>query len=249
MFFVYIEYLNSKQFKLKSVINKMKIIVFDTETTGLPKTKIISADTLHLWPYIVQFSYIIYDTELNTLIKIKDCIINIPDFITISEDNTKIHGITNDITFSKGINIVDVLNEFFIDFRNVDYIVGHNISFDLNMIIAELNRVIINSNDIKEFSEFQKHLIIINTSKNIYCTMKESIDLCAIKTKDKFGRLYNKFPKLIELYQKLFNLRPNNLHNSLNDVIVCLRCFMKLKYDKDIVEYSEDVKKFIEEYL
>ena len=56
---IYIEYLNSKQFKLKSVFNKMKIIVFDTETTGLPKTKIINELSLPLWPHIVQFSYII----------------------------------------------------------------------------------------------------------------------------------------------------------------------------------------------
>ena len=227
----------------------MLVLVFDTETTGLPKTKIINKDVLHLWPYIVQFSYIIFDTESKTLIKMKDCIIRIPDFITISEEVSRIHGITNDISLSKGVNIVDVLNEFFVDFSSVDYIVGHNVSFDLNMIRAELNRVIINASHVEQVSEFQTHLTTINASTNIYCTMKESITLCAIEAKDKFGRTYNKFPKLIELYQKLFNLTPNNLHNSLNDVIVCLRCFMKLKYDKDIVEYSPEVKRLIKEYL
>jgi DNA polymerase III epsilon subunit-like protein len=227
----------------------MLVLVFDTETTGLPKTKIINKDVLHLWPYIVQFSYIIFDTESKTLIKMKDCIIRIPDFITISEEVSRIHGITNDISLSKGVNIVDVLNEFFVDFSSVDYIVGHNVSFDLNMIRAELNRVIINASHVEQVSEFQMHLTTINASTNIYCTMKESITLCAIEAKDKFGRTYNKFPKLIELYQKLFNLTPNNLHNSLNDVIVCLRCFMKLKYDKDIVEYSPEVKRLIKEYL
>lgn len=227
----------------------MLVLVFDTETTGLPKSKVINKDVLHLWPYIVQFSYIIFDTELKTLIKIKDYIIRVPDFITISEEVSRIHGITNDISLSKGVNIVDVLNEFFADLSIVDYIVGHNVSFDLNMIRAELNRLIVNANNDEELSEFQTHLTTINASKNIYCTMKESISLCAIETKDKFGRSYNKFPKLIELYQKLFSITPNNLHNSLNDVIVCLRCFMKLKYDNDIVEYSPEVKKLIKDYL
>jgi DNA polymerase III epsilon subunit-like protein len=227
----------------------MLILVFDTETTGLPKSKVINKDVLHLWPYIVQFSYIIFDTEFKTLVKMKDFIIRVPDFITISEEVSKIHGITNDISLTKGVNIVDVLNEFFADLSIVDYIVGHNVSFDLNMIRAELNRLIVNASNVEQVSEFQTHLTIINTSKNIYCTMKESIDLCAIQTKDKFGRSYNKFPKLIELYQKLFNITPNNLHNSLNDVIVCLRCFMKLKYDNDIVEYSPEVKRLIKEYL
>ena len=227
----------------------MLVLVFDTETTGLPKTKIINKDTLHLWPYIVQFSYIIFDTESKTLVKMKDCIIRVPDCITILEEVSKIHGITNEISMSKGINIVDVLKEFFADFTSVDYIVGHNVSFDLNMVTAELNRVIINTNYGEQLSEFQAFLTKINTSTNIYCTMKESINLCGIEAKDKFGRIYNKFPKLIELYQKLFNVTPNNLHNSLNDVIVCLRCFMKLKYNNDIVEYSEDVKILIKEYL
>jgi len=228
----------------------MLVLVFDTETTGLPKTKIISMDTLHLWPYIVQFSYIIFDTEFKTLTKMKDCIIRVPDFITISEEVSKIHGITNDISCSKGINIVGVLKEFFEDFSKVDYIVGHNVSFDLNMVRAELNRITKNSiNNIEQLSEFQNYLQILDSSKNVYCTMKESIALCAIQMKDKFGRTYNKFPKLIELYQKLFNVTPNNLHNSLNDVIVCLRCFMKLRYDIDIVDYSEDVKRLIKEYL
>ena len=227
----------------------MLILVFDTETTGLPKSKVINKDVLHLWPYIVQFSYIIFDTEFKTLVKMKDFIIRVPDFITISEEVSKIHGITNDISLTKGVNIVDVLNEFFADLSIVDYIVGHNVSFDLNMIRAELHRIIDDANYIEHISKFQMHLTTINTLKNIYCTMKESIDLCAIKTKDKFGRYYNKFPKLIELYQKLFGITPNNLHNSLNDVIVCLRCFMKLKYDTDIVEYSEDVKRLIKEYL
>ena len=41
-----------------------KIIIFDTETTGLPKTKDALVTSTELWPYIVQFSYIIYDMQL-----------------------------------------------------------------------------------------------------------------------------------------------------------------------------------------
>ena len=79
--------------------------------------------------------------------------------------------------------------------------------------------------------------------------MQETIELCAIELKDKYGRSYKKFPKLVELYQKMFGVTPKNLHNSLNDVIVCLRCFIKLKYEIDIVERSEEVKQMIKDYL
>jgi hypothetical protein len=58
--------------------------------------------------------------------------------------------------------------------------------------------------------------------------------LCNIKALDKFGKEYLKYPKLIELHQKLFNTSPNNLHNSFNDILVTLRCFIKLKHNLDL---------------
>jgi hypothetical protein len=48
----------------------MKILAFDTETTDLPpKNKTLKNEELHLWPYIVQFSYIVYDTETHGICK------------------------------------------------------------------------------------------------------------------------------------------------------------------------------------
>jgi DNA polymerase III epsilon subunit-like protein len=169
----------------------------------------------------------------------------VPDGFIITEENAKIHGITTEISLAKGTSLQPVLEEFFTDFDSADHIVGHNVSFDINMIKAELQRLIMNS-----FNEkLQEYLTKINTSTKFYCTMQETIELCAIELKDKYGRSYKKFPKLVELYQKMFGVTPKNLHNSLNDVIVCLRCFIKLKYEIDIVERSEEVKQMIKDYL
>ena len=223
----------------------MRTLVFDSETTGLSKTQIISPSTIHLWPHVVQFSYIVFDTESNKIVKIKDSIIKVPDGFIITEENAKIHGITTERSLAKGVDLLPVLEEFFADFDSADHIVGHNVSFDINMIKAELQRLIMNS-----FNEkLQEYLTKINTSTKFYCTMQETIELCAIELKDKYGRSYKKFPKLVELYQKMFGVTPKNLHNSLNDVIVCLRCFIKLKYEIDIVERSEEVKQMIKDYL
>jgi len=230
-------------------INKMRVLVFDTETTGLPKSNIINDTTLNLWPYIVQFSYIVFDTETNSIVKLKDHIIKISESILISEEVVKFHGITNELSFTKGVYFETLLPDFFDDFSKVEYIVGHNISFDLNMLKAELTRLILYDLPINTLSEYKEYLNKLSCSTNIYCTMKSTIDLCAIECTNKLGKTYNKFPKLIELYQKLFQICPNNLHNSLNDVIVCLRCFMKIKYDKDIVEYSPEIKQLIKDYL
>ena len=223
----------------------MRTLVFDSETTGLSKTQIISPSTIHLWPHVVQFSYIVFDTESNEIVKIKDSIIKVPDGFIITEENAKIHGITTEISLVKGVDLLPVLEEFFADFDSADHIVGHNVSFDINMIKAELQRLIMNSSDKK----LQEYLTTINMSTKFYCTMQETIELCAIEMKDKYGRPYKKFPKLLELYQKMFNVTPRGLHNSLNDVIVCLRCFIKLKYEIDIVERSEEVKQMIKDYL
>ena len=54
-------------------------MIFDTETTGLPQTKILNRHTLHLFPHIVQLSYIIYNFETNNVEKIRDFIIKMED--------------------------------------------------------------------------------------------------------------------------------------------------------------------------
>jgi DNA polymerase III epsilon subunit-like protein len=215
----------------------MRILVFDTETTGLPETKIINPDTLNLWPHIVQFSYVIYDVSLNTLVESNNYIIKVPENVVISEEVVNIHGITNEICDKKGISIEHVLYEFFHYLKNVDMIVGHNIEFDFNMVKIELLRIIYNKVLTNEQLTFYKHhLHFVTNCKNTYCTLKESITLCNITALNKNGRRYLKYPKLIELHQTLFHTSPTNLHNSFNDILVTLRCFMKLKYDTDLLE-------------
>jgi DNA polymerase III epsilon subunit-like protein len=223
----------------------MRVLVFDTETTGLPGSRIINPDTLKLWPHIVQFSYVIYDTELNDIVKSSDDIVRVKDEITISEESSKIHGITNEISSIKGIRVDLVLNDFFDNLINVDLLVGHNVSFDVNMVKVELLRLIYEISSSVSKSEIKKYkynLHLLTNYKNVYCTMQESIDFCSIKAIDKFGKEYNKFPKLLELHQKLFESIPNNLHNSFNDILVTLRCYIKLKHNIDL---NEKCDKFI----
>ena len=45
-------------------------------------------------------------------------------------------------------------------------------------------------------------------------------------------------------YEKLFNEVPNNLHNSLNDVLVCFRCYYKLRYNMDILQEDDKMRGF-----
>jgi hypothetical protein len=91
-------------------------------------------------------------------------------------------------------------------------------------------------------SKCKHNLHLLTNFKNICCTLKDSIKICDIKAIDKSGKSYLKYPKLVELHEKLFETIPNNLHNSLNDILITLRCFIKLKYDIDV---NDTCKKFM----
>jgi DNA polymerase-3 subunit alpha len=220
----------------------MKVLVFDTETSGLPKSKIINHSTQHLWPFIVQFSYVIFDDTSKNIIKIQDKIIKVKTYNVISEESIKFHGITNEISETKGVNLIDVLTEFLSDLNKIDLIVGHNIEFDISMIKVELLRIVNEYEKDETVKEKLKSELesIINSDK-VYCTMQKSIDICKIERENSRGK-YFKFPSLSELHEKLFNVKPQSLHNSLNDVLITLRCFIRMYDDNDILEYNSSVR-------
>lgn len=221
----------------------MRVLVFDTETTGLPQSKIISPDTLKLWPHIVQFSYVIYDTDANDIVVSSDDIVKVGKDVVISEGSIELHGITSEISQSKGSNIIEIIDVFCNHLKSVDVLVGHNVTFDIKMVKVELLRLIYNDMSEDKSRKYKINLYDLSNFQNVYCTLQNSIELCAIKTLDKFGKEYNKYPKLVELHKYLFHSVPNNLHNSFNDILITLRCYIKMEYDVDLLENCE---KFIE---
>jgi DNA polymerase III epsilon subunit-like protein len=203
----------------------MKILAFDTETTGLPLGRNPSIRDTGKWPYIVQFSYILYDSETHNIIDMMNEIIYIGDDVYISEKSIEIHKITREICKNEGIHIEDALNRFKKTMLNSDIIIAHNLQFDKNVILVESLR-----NNIKPVFKSA----ILNKPEE-YCTMKNNIDLCKIERINKIGEKYYKYPRLSELYQHIFNIEPNGLHNSLVDVLLCLRSYMKLNNNVDIL--------------
>ena len=113
----------------------MKVLVFDTETTGLPEGRNPSIYQIEKWPYVLQLSYIIYDTDIQAILRYIDCIIRIPDDVTISDGSTQIHGITRDVSNTQGKPIEEALTDFDYWVKQCDVIVGHNVSFDKRMLM------------------------------------------------------------------------------------------------------------------
>ena len=110
----------------------MFVLVFDTETTGLPKTKVINETTINSLPYIVQLSYMIFETDSNKIIKLSDNIAKIPENAELSKESVAIHGIDRNKMNEKGKPMVEILQEFLTDIDSIDLIIAHNIDFDIN---------------------------------------------------------------------------------------------------------------------
>ena len=207
----------------------MKVLVFDTETSGLPKERNASIYSTHLWPHIIQLSYIIYCSDTNELITVQDDYINISDDIIISPESQKVHQISRE-TLKKGKNIAEVLDSFNNWSKQCDLLVAHNISFDKKMLMVEgiRNKIKVDIHD-------------------TFCTMKNSIDLCHIEKEFENGDKYLKYPSLSELHNHLFDRVPQNTHNALIDILICMRCFCKMELKKDISRINRTIRMMLKQ--
>ena len=90
----------------------MKVLIFDTETSGLPEGKNPSIYETEKWPHIIQLSYIIYDSEANDIVTLEDDYISIDNDVIIQPESQKVHNISRELLSEKGISIEDALEKF-----------------------------------------------------------------------------------------------------------------------------------------
>lgn len=185
----------------------MKVLVFDTETTGLPPKNKTDA-----WPSIVQLSYMVYDTDAQKVLLLNDNIVKCP--ISIPTESANIHGITDTISQEKGIPLAEIMPVFLQAVEDADLIVAHNLFFDQDIVMVECGRL-----------EMNCQMLL---RKATYCTMKNNIHRCALARQNNTGRTYFKFPTLAELHHHLFQVWPDGMHNAKADVLICLRCYLKV---------------------
>ena len=187
-------------------------LFFDVETTGLFVQNGLKTD-----PRLVQLSWIL-TTKSGTIIKSHSYIVK-PNKFLIPESSSDIHGITTSVAEEKGLVLNDVLMAFCRDMKRTKYYVGHNIDFDEKVILDEMERASI-QNPFK--------------GKEKICTMKSSANYCQIKN---FRGI--KYPKLEELYSKLFGHSFPNAHNATSDVLATMKCFFALQ-QKGVISLPDD---------
>ena len=204
---------------------KMKILCFDTETTGLIQRGDFG---VKLYPHILQISWMVYDTMEEYITTKYDTYISIPDDVPISEKSIEIHGITRKKCKRYGLPIDMVLKHFYSDVQNVDIIIAHNLSFDKAILEKEYER----NNLLDPFRDL--------LPQQMYCTMRNNIEKCNLPNR--------KYPKLSELHQYLFPednsfIESGMLHDSYMDTILTLRCYLFQEHQIDIREYIQPLIK------
>ena len=182
------------------------IIFIDVETTGLPKTYNAPASDTDNWPRVVEVAWVLC-SNLGEEINHKSCLIR-PDGFEIPSAATAIHGITTERAQDLGISIASALDEFTRDIHAADLVVGHNVSFDQKILECEYFRL-----------DKENPLAIIP----MMCTMRASTEYCAIETRHGY-----KWPKLSELYWKLFQQDIVDEHRASKDAEATARCFFEL---------------------
>jgi DNA polymerase III epsilon subunit-like protein len=224
--------------------------------SDLDKSNSIWKQMLPAWPSIIQLSYILYDIENPDESKIYNKYIDIPDDIIISEGSFAIHHINREfianLPSDKKVSIKVALLEFMNDIMkpDVEYVVGHNVQFDRKMIISEFLKMKNNDPEMMGYLEFMMN------NNNFACTMTETTEICniplKIEYKDKktgenkvFFKIKN--PKLSESYFHYFGYHPTGeaLHDAIVDVILCLRVFMKYKYNIDVCGFNMIITDYI----
>ncbi len=85
-------------------------LIFDTETTGLPKRWDAPASDTDNWPRAVQIAWQLHD-EMGGLVEQYDALVR-PDGFNIPYDSEQIHGISTELALQEGKPLEEVLDDF-----------------------------------------------------------------------------------------------------------------------------------------
>jgi len=184
-------------------------LIFDTETTGLPKNFRAPVSDTDNWPRCIQIAWQLHDED-GKLIEHQDYIIK-PEGFNIPFDAEKIHGISTELAQKEGLPLAEVVERFIAALGKAKFVVGQNIEFDLNVMGSEFYRMGIED-------PFQR-LSVLDTCTEI------TAQLCQIPG-GRGGRF--KLPTLTELHEFLFDATFAEVHNATADVEATTRCFLEL---------------------
>ena len=198
---------------ISNVINK--VIVIDTETTGLPEQTRYqtfynpSNYSKYKTSRVIEIGYYIY-TSSGEFISKRDILVKPENF---KVENSEIHGITQEHLEREGISLIGALSILADDIASCNTIVAHNLQFDFNVLAAECYRILANGHN-----EIARKLVDKMTSMKKVCTMELGMQ--------KLGR--TRRIKLSHLYEELTDEEWDQQHRAEDDARVCGICYWLL---------------------
>ncbi|SFC14060.1 DNA polymerase-3 subunit alpha [Parapedobacter composti] len=184
-------------------------LIFDTETTGLPKRWDAPITDTDNWPRCIQIAWQLHDA-MGNLVEHQDYLIK-PEGFNIPFDAERVHGISTELATEQGVPLAGVLNRFNEALAKAKFVVGQNIGFDINIMGCEFHRLGMESP--------LAHLPVLDTCTEITAEL--------LKIPGGRGGKY-KLPNLTELHQFLFEAPFAEAHNATADVEATARCFLEL---------------------
>ena len=184
-------------------------LIFDTETTGLPKRWDAPITDSDNWPRCIQIAWQLHD-DLGQLIEHQDYLVK-PEGFNIPYDAERIHGISTELAQAQGATLKEVLAKFNSALSKTKFIVGQNLGFDINIMGAEFHRMGIDSQ--------MRSMKVLDTCTEVTASL--------LKLPGGRGGRF-KLPTLTELHQYLFNKPFSEAHNATADVEATTRCFFEL---------------------
>lgn len=119
---------------------KMRYLFFDTETTGLPFKNTEKNGHTHSsngYPRPVQIGWETDEPETG-MIKVIMGYVKPEDFV-MPKEVSDFNGITQGMLVQKGISEKLLLDSFMSDVKDSEALVGHNIAFDITVIVGRLH--------------------------------------------------------------------------------------------------------------
>ena len=184
-------------------------LIFDTETTGLPKRWDAPITDVNNWPRCIQIAWQLHD-DMGKLIEHQDYLVR-PEGFNIPYDAERIHGISTELALDEGIALSEVLEKFNIALSKTQFIVGQNLGFDINIMGCEFYRLGIESPMIT--------MPVLDTCTEVTASL--------LKLPGGRGGKF-KLPTLTELHEYLFQNPFAEAHNATADVEATTRCFLEL---------------------
>ncbi len=190
----------------------MQIVVFDCETSGIP----LEYNYVNLNAFsnarLLQLGYVIFDSDTQELVTAESLLCTPPTPTTKCP--------VADL-YSEGkptLAVKDVLLTFLSKITPDTLLVGHNIKFDLNIVLSEIFRL--GATNQLSIDDTVAGINILSRCR-IFCTYEMGMNV-----------------KLIQLYLKLFGRQFDQKHDAMDDAMATTACLLALIYQKRLSEPS-----------